>query len=39
MRWGRRLDEEVLREHPPREEFFNLWDAEWHKRNFGKKTV
>ena len=32
---GIELDEDVIREHPPREGFFNLWDANWHKRNFG----
>ncbi len=36
---GIELDEEVIRQHPPREGFFNLWDAEWHKRNFGKKDT
>jgi galactonate dehydratase len=28
------LDEEVIRAHPPRDGFFNLWDPQWHKRNF-----
>jgi galactonate dehydratase len=32
---GIELDEEVMRSHPPREGFFNLWDPEWQKRNFG----
>jgi hypothetical protein len=26
----------VIRAHPPREGFFNLWDPQWHKRNFMK---
>jgi galactonate dehydratase len=29
---GIELNEDVIREHPPRETFFNLWDPEWHKR-------
>jgi galactonate dehydratase len=29
---GIELDEEVIRAHPPRETFFNLWDPEWQKR-------
>jgi galactonate dehydratase len=33
---GITLDEEVIREHPPRDGFFNLWDPEWHKRQFRK---
>lgn len=33
---GIELDLEVIRAHPPREGFFNLWDPQWHKRNFGK---
>ncbi len=34
---GIELDEDVIREHPPRDQFFNLWDKEWFKRNFGKR--
>jgi galactonate dehydratase len=30
---GIELNEEVIRQHPPREGFFNLWDSEWHKRD------
>jgi galactonate dehydratase len=30
---GIELDENVIREHPPHTEFFNLWDPQWHKRN------
>ncbi len=33
---GIELDENAIRAHPPREGFFNLWDAEWHKRSIGK---
>jgi galactonate dehydratase len=33
---GIELDEEAIRAHPPREGFFNLWDPQWHKRDFGK---
>jgi hypothetical protein len=22
----------VIREHPPRQTHFNLWDPEWHRR-------
>jgi galactonate dehydratase len=29
---GIELDEEVIREHPPQERFFNLWNSDWHKR-------
>jgi galactonate dehydratase len=31
---GIELDEEIIRAHPPRKGFFNLWDPQWHKRNF-----
>jgi galactonate dehydratase len=30
---GIELDEEVLREHPPHDKFFNLWAPQWHKRS------
>jgi galactonate dehydratase len=29
---GIELDESVIRAHPPKAEFFNLWDPQWHKR-------
>lgn len=29
---GIELNEEVIREHPPRQTHFNLWDPEWHRR-------
>jgi len=35
---GIELDEEVIREHPPREQFFNLWDPRWHKRDLSGRT-
>jgi galactonate dehydratase len=31
---GIELDEEIIRAHPPREGFFNLWAPDWHKRDF-----
>jgi galactonate dehydratase len=31
---GIELDEAVARQHPPREGFWNLWDPNWHKRQF-----
>ncbi len=31
---GIELDEDAVKEHPPREGFFNLWDPNWQKRNF-----
>ena len=34
---GIELDEEVIREHPPREGHFNLWGDNWQKRSFGAK--
>jgi galactonate dehydratase len=33
---GIELDEEIIRAHPPSKGFFNLWDPQWHKRNFMK---
>jgi galactonate dehydratase len=33
---GIELDESEIREHPPQEIFFNLWDPEWHKRRLRK---
>lgn len=30
---GIELNEDVIREHPPRGTFFNLWDPEWQKRS------
>lgn len=35
---GMELDEQAIRDHPPREGHFNLWDPEWHKRNFGRSS-
>jgi galactonate dehydratase len=32
---GIELDEDVIRQHPPQERFFNLWGTDWQKRNFG----
>ena len=34
---GIELDEDVIREHPPQDTFFNLWDAEWQKRSCQRK--
>lgn len=34
--WGIELNEDVIREHPMNDEFFNLWEEDWHMR--GKKT-
>jgi galactonate dehydratase len=31
---GVELDEEVIRAHPPKKVFFNLWSDDWHKRGF-----
>lgn len=30
---GVQLDEDIIRAHPPRNVFFNLWDAKWNKRS------
>ncbi len=35
---GIELDEDIIRQHPPREGFFNLWDPEWNKRSFVKEA-
>ncbi len=35
---GIELNLEAIREHPPCEGFFNLWDPEWHKRQFRKDS-
>jgi galactonate dehydratase len=34
---GIELDEEVIRQHPPLQGHFNLWDPNWHKRQFSGK--
>ena len=34
--WGIELNEDVIREHPMNDEFFNLWEEDWHMR--GKKS-
>jgi galactonate dehydratase len=31
---GIELDEEIIRQHPPQQGHFNLWDPQWHKRQF-----
>ena len=33
--WGIELNEDVIQEHPMNDEFFNLWEENWHMR--GKK--
>jgi galactonate dehydratase len=35
---GIELDEDIIRQHPPREGFFNLWDPDWNRREFGVKA-
>ncbi len=35
---GIELDEDTIRQHPPREGFFNLWDPDWNRREFGVKA-
>lgn len=30
------INEDVIKEHPYQERFFNLWEEDWHKRGFGE---
>ena len=32
---GIELNEDVIREHPYKQGFFNMWEPDWHMRNFG----
>jgi galactonate dehydratase len=34
---GVELNEDLIREHPYKEGFFNMWESNWHMRQFAKK--
>jgi len=36
---GISLNEDLIKEHPFTEKFFNVFEADWHIRGFGKKTA
>lgn len=33
---GVELNEEIIKEHPYKEGFFNMWEPDWHMRQFRK---
>ncbi len=36
--WGIELNDDAIREHPMNEEFFNLWEENWHLRGLDKPS-
>ncbi|MGA2985950.1 MAG: galactonate dehydratase [Terriglobia bacterium] len=36
---GVSLNEDLIKEHPFKEGFFNMFEADWHMRQFGKQTA